>query len=117
MSYQDYFNILLGLVAFLGGWWMKAIWSAIQKLEATDQQTLAKVSSIEVLIAGNYARKTEVESAMSKIVDRVIKVESLEVLIANHYVMKTDFSHTIDALFRKLDRIEEKIDSKADKPK
>ena len=117
MSYQDYFNVLLGMVTCLGGWWMKAIWGAIQKLEDTDQQTLAKASAIEVLIAGNYARKSEVESSMSKIVDRVIKVESLEVLIANHYVMKTDFSHTIDALFRKLDRIEEKIDSKADKPK
>lgn len=115
MSYQDYFNLLLGLVAFLGGWWMKAIWSAIKKLEDTDSQMLTKIGSIEVIIAGQYVKKQEVDDMLNKISQKLSKIESLEVAMANHYVTKADYSHNIDALFRKLDRIEDKLDGKADK--
>lgn len=115
MSYQDYFNLLLGLVAFLGGWWMKIIWGAIKKLEDTDLQMLAKISSIEVIIAGQYVKKQEVDDMLNKINQKLSKIESLEVAMANLYVTKADYSHNIDALFRKLDRIEDKLDGKADK--
>lgn len=115
MSYQDYFNLLLGLIAFLGGWWMKAIWNAIKKLEDTDLRMLTKISSIEVIIAGQYVKKQEVDDMLNKISQKLSKIESLEVAMANHYVTKADYSHNIDALFRKLDRIEDKLDGKADK--
>ena len=115
MSQQDYFNLLLGLVAFLGGWWMKVIWSAMKKLEDTDLQMMTKFSSIEVIIAGQYAKKEEVEDMFNKINQKLTKIESLEVAIAKHYVTKADYSHTLDALFKKLDRIEDKLDGKVDK--
>lgn len=115
MSYQDYFNLLSGLVAFLGGWWMKAIWSAIKELEKTDSEMLSKVSSIQVLIAGEYAKKADLEASCSCLCQKLSKIESLEVAIANHYVTKADYSHATEALFKKLDRIEDKLESKADK--
>lgn len=77
-------NILLALVAFLGGWWMKAMWSSLNELRSADSRLAEKVQSIEVLVAGNY-------------------------------VTKNELSELTKALFHKLDRIEEKIDSKADK--
>lgn len=77
-------NILLALVAFLGGWWMKAMWSSLNELRSADSRLAEKVQSIEVLVAGNY-------------------------------VTKNELSELTRALFHKLDRIEGKIDNKADK--
>ncbi len=43
------------------------------------------------------------------------KVSSIEVLVAGAYVKKDDFTDSIRALFAKLDKIEDKLDKKADK--
>lgn len=41
------------------------------------------------------------------------KVQSIEVLVAGQYIKREDFDRTIDALFAKLDKIESKLDMKA----
>lgn len=43
------------------------------------------------------------------------KVQRVEVLVAGNYPTRGEFDSKIDALFRKLDTIEDKIDKKADK--
>lgn len=43
------------------------------------------------------------------------KVGEIEVLVAGDYVKRHDFDRTIERLFTKLDHIELKIDSKADR--
>ena len=43
------------------------------------------------------------------------KVSEIEVLVAGDYVKREEFNQTVTALFSKLDRIEDKIDKKADK--
>lgn len=43
------------------------------------------------------------------------KVAEIEVLVAGDYVKKNEFQSSIAALFAKLDKIEDKIDRKADK--
>lgn len=43
------------------------------------------------------------------------KVAAIEVLVAGDYVKKDDFTQMTNALFVKLDKIEDKIDRKADK--
>jgi tetrahydromethanopterin S-methyltransferase subunit G len=45
----------------------------------------------------------------------VEKVNSIEVLVAGHYVKQDEFNRLSDAIFKKLDRIEEKLDKKEDK--
>jgi CHASE3 domain sensor protein len=45
----------------------------------------------------------------------VEKVSQIEVLVAGAYVKKDEFQDNIKALFAKLDKIEDKIDRKADK--
>ena len=49
--------------------------------------------------------------------DKVLveKVATIEVLVAGSYITKDDFQKTIAAIFVKLDRIEDKLDHKADK--
>lgn len=43
------------------------------------------------------------------------KVQKIEVLVAGHYIKKDDFDKTVFALFEKLDRIDAKLDQKANK--
>jgi len=81
---QMIINILMSIVAFLGGWWMKTMWESLNELRAADSTLADKVQRVEVLVAGNY-------------------------------VTKSDMNILTDALFKKLDRIESKVDGKADK--
>lgn len=43
------------------------------------------------------------------------KVAEIEILVAGDYLRRDDFTHTVEALFKKLDKIEDKLDKKADK--
>lgn len=47
--------------------------------------------------------------------DLAEKVGGIEVLVAGAYVTKDEHTRVLHALFSKLDRIEDKLDSKADK--
>lgn len=84
METQSLINIIIAIVNFFGGWTLKIIWDALRALQDADKDLTNKVSSIEVLVAGNY-------------------------------VSRDEFQKTIIAVFTKLDRIEDKIDHKADK--
>ena len=82
---QTIINWLLGGFGALIGFLLNAVWQAVKDLQTADKELVAKVSEIEVLVAGAYVKKDE-------------------------------FTSSISALFAKLDRIEDKIDKKADKP-
>jgi hypothetical protein len=84
MNYQDSFNLAIGLIAFLGGWILNSVRDSVKNLHASDEHLAAKVQSIEVLVAGQY-------------------------------VKRDDLDKSISAIFLKLDRIEAKLDGKADK--
>lgn len=43
------------------------------------------------------------------------KVQTIEVLVAGHYLPRQEFDGKMDALFKKLDKIEDKLDAKLDK--
>lgn len=43
-------------------------------------------------------------------------VSAIQVLVAGEYIKRDDFNTMADAIFRKLDKIEDKLDGKADKP-
>jgi hypothetical protein len=47
--------------------------------------------------------------------DLTEKVGQIEVLVAGNYLRRDDFEHTVEALFKKLDKIEDKLDGKMDK--
>ena len=74
---QTAFNIIVGSLSALLGWFGREMWSAVQELKAD----LAK----------------------------------LREEIPKEYVPKNDFNSFVEAVFKKLDRIEDKIDGKVDK--
>ena len=81
---QTLFNIAVGLVGALGGWILNTLWQEIKSMQATDDKLAEKVAGIEVLVAGQYVKRDDMQVLSS-------------------------------AIFAKLDRIEDKLDGKADK--
>lgn len=61
-----------------------------------------------------WASLADLRSADSRLTE---KVQSIEVLVAGNYVRREDLDKMTDALFKKLDRIENKVDGKVDKLK
>lgn len=81
---QTSFNIAVGLIAFLGGWVLNSLRENIQSLQKSDSELATKVQGIELLVAGSY-------------------------------VKRDDLDKLTVALFAKLDKIDAKLDGKADK--
>ena len=59
-----------------------------------------------------WASLNELRRADAKLTE---KVQAIEVLVAGNYVTKSDLNTLTEALFKKLDRIESKVDGKMDK--
>lgn len=86
MDAQTIINIAIGLCGALGGWILNSLKQSVDELRRADNLLAEKVQHIEVLVAGTYVKRDDMDK------------------IAN-------------ALFVKLDKIESKLDSKADKAK
>jgi hypothetical protein len=84
MDSQQFFNLSVAIIGVLGGWFMRVMWQSLQELRSQDSKLAEKVGNIEVLVAGQYVKRDDMDKSMT-------------------------------ALFMKLDRIEDKIDKKADK--
>lgn len=84
METQTLINAVLTLAGFLGGWVLNNLKSSVDDLRKADGDLTEKVQAIELLVAGTYVKRDDMEK-MS------------------------------DAIFAKLDRIEFKLDQKADK--
>lgn len=54
----------------------------------------------------------DLQAADTKLATRISEIE---ILVAGDYLRRDDFAHTVEAMFKKLDKIEDKLDKKADK--
>ena len=68
------FNILVTLVAFLGGWVLNSLKSSIEALQKADKSLTEKVQSVEVLVAGQYVRRDDFDKIFSEIFRRLDKI-------------------------------------------
>jgi len=81
---QTIVNWLLAGFGGLIGFLLNAVWQAVKDLQKADTDLTKKVSEIEVLVAGAYVKKDDIDKLSN-------------------------------AIFAKLDRIEDKLDGKVDK--
>ena len=72
---QTIFNIAATVAGFLGGWWLKVLWDAVKDLQAADKVLVEKVSSIEILVAGNYMTRSDFDKIGAAIFAKLDKIE------------------------------------------
>ena len=72
---QTLFNIAVTVTGFLGGWWLKVLWDAVKDLQTADKVLVEKVSSIEVLVAGNYMTRADFDKIAAAIFAKLDKIE------------------------------------------
>lgn len=82
---QMIFNIVAGVAGLFGSFILTRLWAALDEMRRDHQALARKHAEAEVLVAGAYAKRDDVER------------------LGN-------------AIFAKLDKIENKLDQKADKP-
>lgn len=72
---QLLYNIAVGLAGFLGAWVLKTITDTLKDMRQSDDVLRDKVQSIEVVLAGKYVLKDDLdrmESALSIKLDRIV---------------------------------------------
>jgi len=75
MDYQELYNVAMGFVMLLGGWFMRIIWDSLNKLQEADKDLADKLSKIEVLVAGEYVKKDEFNSIMLRLFEKLDHIE------------------------------------------
>lgn len=75
MESQTVINVLIGLVAFFGGMWVKSISDSLKEMKVTDTQLADKVQHIEVLVAGQYVRREELDNLNKALFTKLDRIE------------------------------------------
>ncbi len=83
---QTIINWIVAGFGSLIGFLLNNVWQAVKDLQQGDLKLVTKMAEMEVLVAGNYMKRDD-----------------------------PVFHSSIDAIFKKLDKIEEKLDKKVDK--
>jgi hypothetical protein len=61
METQEVINVLLGLLCALLGWLMNELWTAVKDLRTADEELVTRITSIEILVAGQYVTREELD--------------------------------------------------------
>lgn len=75
MDLQTAFNLAITLAGAMGGWILKTVWQAILALQKSDAELSTKHQQIEVLVAGSYPTRSEMEAKFDAIMRAVVRVE------------------------------------------
>jgi len=71
MDGKTLFDVVLGVAMLLGGWVMRMMWESLKELRTQDQELAEKVSQIEILVAGEYVKRSEFERSVQRIFDKL----------------------------------------------
>lgn len=75
MEAQTIINTLIALVAFFGGVWVKSISESLREMKLTDAQLADKVQGIEILVAGQYAKREEIDNLSRALFAKLDRIE------------------------------------------
>lgn len=71
---QTLLNILLTAGGAICGWIINNLWKRVDNLTIEDSKLADKVNAIEVLVAGNYVKKDELERYMNAMFNKLDKI-------------------------------------------
>lgn len=75
MDTQTLINILFACAGAMGGWILNNLKSSIEALQKADTSLADKVQHIEVLVAGTYVKRDDLDKMASVVHQRFDKLE------------------------------------------
>ena len=72
---QTIINWIMGGIGTLLGFLLTNIWQAVKDLQASDKDLAEKVSSIEVLVAGNYVKREDMQINLGALFLKLDRIE------------------------------------------
>jgi len=76
MDTQTLINTAFALIGALGGWILNNIKSSVDELRKADIQLADKVQHIELLVAGTYVKRDDVEKLSVALFNKLDKIEA-----------------------------------------
>lgn len=73
---QIAFNIAVALIGVLGGWILKALADELKSLRAADINHTDKIQRMEILVAGDYVKKSDLERFSNAVFSKLDKIEA-----------------------------------------
>jgi hypothetical protein len=74
---QTIINWILTCFGGLMGFLLKVMWEVVKDLQTTDKELIAKISDIEVLVAGKYVTREDLRELTLALFGKLEKIESL----------------------------------------
>ena len=68
------FNVGIGLISTMLGWWLNNVWSSLKELQKADRELAEKVASIEVLVAGQYVTRDEFNNVLYQVFNKLDRI-------------------------------------------
>jgi len=75
-DFQMMFNIAITLAGFLGGWVLNSLKASMEALQKADHELTIKVQSVEVLVAGSYVKREDLDKLSSALFAKLDKIEA-----------------------------------------
>jgi predicted nucleic acid-binding Zn-ribbon protein len=90
VDFQFFFNSMAGVIAFFGGWVLKAFWERVKEIEEETDHL-------------RDHHETDLKEARAQL-------NQLALALPDKYVSKGDFDNLVKTVHHRFDRLEEKID-------
>lgn len=92
---QNLINYMMAGFSAAIGFILRVIWEGLRELQEADLVITAKLNQMQLMVAGEYVKKDDLERSAT--------------------AQRDYFEHNMVAIFKKLDKIEDKLDGKADR--
>ena len=76
MDTQTLINVLFAIAGAMGGWILNNLKASIEALQKADTTLADKVQHIEVLVAGTYVKRDDLDKLSSALFHKLDKIES-----------------------------------------
>ena len=76
MDFQDGFNIVLTAFGFVVGFLLKSVWDAVKDLQMADKEILARIGEVEVLVAGQYIKREDMDNISRALFHKLDKIDA-----------------------------------------
>ena len=72
---QTMINAIIGGFAAAGAFILRVIWEGLRELQKADVDLAAKISEIQLLVAGSYVKKDELDGVIKALFTKLDKIE------------------------------------------